>query len=494
VSATELDGVPLPGTILADKYLVVRILGQGGMGVVLEAHHMRLEQSVALKILLPEMRALPHVVERFEREARAAARLVGSNVARVFDVERLPDGSTMMVMEMLRGRELGHELADRGKMPYQEAVGYILQACSAMAEAHALGIVHRDLKPQNLFLADQPNGPRIIKVLDFGISKKLGEVNAQLTTTATAFGSPIYMSPEQVRSAKDVDARTDIWSLGVVLYELLAGDPPFSADSATAILASIVADAPRPITEHRPDIPPELAACVMKAIEKSVAARFSDINSFAAAIAPFGPGTVSRPATDRPPPLSSYAPPALTSHASTERVPPRSSSIVTPAAPTSRRLIAGVTAAGIALVAGAVLVTVFLRRGPDAATMTELPAALPDVSSAPAAGPTALPVVAAEAPTATAVAPAAAPVTPGAGPAPPALRSPAASPEPVVPRPPANPAATASGGPPATPASPPTPATTPAPPPATTPAPPPAPISTPPKPPPITPPEDPKYL
>jgi hypothetical protein len=289
VEDTDLDDVLAPGTIVADKYAVVRLLGRGGMGIVVEARHLRLGQSVALKLLKSSVRRMGEVTARFEREGRAAARLQGPHVARILDIDALPDdGSPFMVMELLRGRELGEELEARGTLPIREAVGYILQACAGMAEAHRAGIVHRDLKPSNLFLCDH-DGRRTVKVLDFGISKLIEDVQASMTTTATAFGTPLYMSPEQVRSAKHVDVRTDVWSLGVVLYELLAAEPPFNGASATGILAAIIADKPVRIEERRPEVPAGLAKAVMKALEKDPNARFADIREFATAIAPYGP-------------------------------------------------------------------------------------------------------------------------------------------------------------------------------------------------------------
>ncbi|MDI1482231.1 serine/threonine-protein kinase [Polyangium sp. y55x31] len=284
------DGAPAPGTVLAGKYVVESVLGQGGMGIVLQARHQRTEQAVAIKLLRPDARALPDVTARFEREARAAARIQGPHVVRVYDVDNLPDGSPMMVMELLQGWDLGQELAIRGPLPYPEAVGHVLAACEALAQAHRMGVVHRDIKPGNLYLC-QEGQRRVVKVLDFGISKVLDKRdNAAQTATTAAFGTPQYMSPEQVRSTKNVDGRADIWSLGVVLYELLGGRGPFGDEaSATAVLAAIIADEPKPLRELRPDLPQKLADVVMKALAKRVDERWPDIDTFMAALVPFGP-------------------------------------------------------------------------------------------------------------------------------------------------------------------------------------------------------------
>ena len=288
MTAIDPNDLPAPGTILAGKYEVVGVLGKGGMGVVLEARHLRLNQNVALKLLLPSVRATGETVTRFEREARAAARLQSPHVVRILDVDTLDDGCPFMVMERLRGCELDAEMKARGPLPVQEAVGYILQACAAMAVAHRAGIVHRDLKPSNLFLSET-EGQRTVKVVDFGISKLAGDVATSVTATTSAFGTPLYMSPEQVRSVKHVDSRTDIWSLGVILYEMLAGTPPFKEESATALLVAIATDAPTPIRKVRPDVPPQLASAVMRALEKDPDVRFGEVRDFAAAIRPFGP-------------------------------------------------------------------------------------------------------------------------------------------------------------------------------------------------------------
>ncbi|MDF2696371.1 MAG: Serine/threonine-protein kinase pkn3, partial [Labilithrix sp.] len=214
--------MPQPGDLVAGKYAVVRVLGEGGMGIVYEATHQRLRQRVALKMLLPSMLEHEVIVSRFEREARAAAQLRGRHCAKVKDVDVTSDGLPYMVMDFLEGHDLQVEIERRGRLPIGEAVDYVLQACAAMVEAHQLGIIHRDLKPSNLFLELDPDSGGeswIVKVLDFGISKvAANEGDAKLTEVDAIMGTALYMSPEQVKASHSVDARSDIWALGVILY------------------------------------------------------------------------------------------------------------------------------------------------------------------------------------------------------------------------------------------------------------------------------------
>jgi len=301
--------LPRPGEIIADKYAIVKVIGEGGMGIVYEATHLRLRRRVALKMLFPHTTS-PHTVARFEREARAAAQLRDRHVARVLDVDTTPDGLPYLVMEFLEGHDLEAELTARGPLPVEEAVGYVVQVCAAMTEAHAAGIVHRDLKPSNLFLCSEKQ-EWIVKVLDFGISKMSDEGEAKLTHTQSSVGTPLYMSPEQVRSARDVDSRTDIWSLGVILYELLAGRTPFEG-STTAAAASIVADPTPPLIEFRQDVPNNLQDAIYRALAKDPAERFPTVTELAQALAPFAgairpsvqPGPVSSGGALTPPPHS----------------------------------------------------------------------------------------------------------------------------------------------------------------------------------------------
>jgi len=279
------------GQILAGKFRIERVLGQGGMGVVVAATHLQLDERVALKFLLPDALANPEAVERFAREARAAVKIKSEHVARVSDVGTLESGSPYMVMEYLHGEDLAAWVRRNGAMPVAEAIEFLLQACEAIAEAHALGIVHRDLKPANLFVTHRVDGSPCIKVLDFGISKlTLPGATAELgmTKTTAVMGSPLYMSPEQMSSSRNVDMRTDIWALGVILYESLTGRVPFEAETMPQLCGMILQDPPRPIHELRPELPQGLQEAVLRCLEKSRERRYGNVAELAFALAPFG--------------------------------------------------------------------------------------------------------------------------------------------------------------------------------------------------------------
>jgi serine/threonine protein kinase len=289
VTSETTSGLRQPGYVVAGKYRVDRILGEGGMGVVVAATHTQLDQKVALKFLLPELLAQTEVVQRFMREARAAVKIQSEHVARVLDVGS-HDGAPYMVMEYLEGSDLSQLLEARGALPCEEAVGYVLEACEAIAEAHALAIIHRDLKPANLFLAARPGGRPMVKVLDFGISKAPATgIEAQMTRTSATMGSPAYMSPEQMASASSVDARSDIWSLGIVLYEMLVMKLPFAADTMPGLVVAILQDAPVPIGTARPDVPVGLQRVISRCLEKIPANRYANVAELARALLPFAP-------------------------------------------------------------------------------------------------------------------------------------------------------------------------------------------------------------
>jgi eukaryotic-like serine/threonine-protein kinase len=299
--AVELDMLGFPpmerdvqvGQLIAGKYRVERILGRGGMGVVMAALHEQLNQRVALKFLTDDAYQQPEAVTRFLREARAAVQIQSEHVARVMDVGTLESGAPYMVMEYLHGFDLKDVSTRRGPMPVVDAVDFLLQACDAVAEAHSLGIVHRDLKPSNLFLSERPDGTPLVKVLDFGISKALhggrsGDASQQqMTASAAIMGSPQYMSPEQIRSSKNVDARADVWALGTILHELIAGSPAYIADTVPGLLAMIVADSPPPLSTVRPDAPPEIEAAILRCLQKDRERRYANVAELARAIERF---------------------------------------------------------------------------------------------------------------------------------------------------------------------------------------------------------------
>jgi serine/threonine-protein kinase len=280
------------GDVVAGKYRVERLLGAGGMGVVVAARHLQLDEKVALKFLLPEALANTEAVARFAREARAAVRIKNEHVARVLDVGTLPNGAPYLVMEYLEGIDLATWLRERGVLDHELAVRFVLQACVAVADAHALGIVHRDLKPANLFCVQRSDGRPSIKVLDFGISKMTdgsAHTTDPVTRTSSLIGSPLYMSPEQMRSSKNVDARADIWALGMILFELVTGRAAFLADSVTELAIKIATEPAPGMRELRSDVPSELEAVVLKCLAKDPLDRPANVAELARALVPFAP-------------------------------------------------------------------------------------------------------------------------------------------------------------------------------------------------------------
>jgi serine/threonine protein kinase len=284
------EGVPREGEIFAEKYRIERVLGIGGMGIVLAATHIHLDERVAIKLLLPLVAKNPDLVARFLREGRAAIKIRSEHVGRVLDVGKPAVGSPYLVMEYLEGTDLSAVLKTQGPLPIVTAVDYLLQACEALAEAHAMGTIHRDLKPANLFVATLADGGTCIKVLDFGISKVADGTSADLSMTksTTLMGSPLYMSPEQLRSLRSVDARTDIWALGVILFEMLAGAPPFAGASLPDLSVSIIVGTAPLLRAMRPDAPAKLEAAIARCLEKDPIKRIAGIGELATLLAPFG--------------------------------------------------------------------------------------------------------------------------------------------------------------------------------------------------------------
>ncbi|HEY6173944.1 MAG TPA: serine/threonine-protein kinase, partial [Kofleriaceae bacterium] len=288
-------GIAAVGDVLAGKYRVEKILGIGGMGMVVAATHLELDQRVALKFMLPGAADSPETAARFLREARAAGRLNSDHVCRMVDLGRFDNGAPYIVMEYLQGESLAATLRRRGPLRVSDAVDYILQAIEGLAEAHAHGIVHRDLKPDNLFLHRRNDGGTILKVLDFGISKI--SLNGVSTRTGDIMGSPAYMAPEQMESTRSVDARADVWSLGVVLYQLVTGQPPFRGDTLPLLCMNVVNDEPDPMSAIREDLPDGFEAAVMRCLRKEADERYCDVGELAHALAPFGPKNASTSAS-----------------------------------------------------------------------------------------------------------------------------------------------------------------------------------------------------
>jgi serine/threonine-protein kinase len=282
-----------PGTILDGRYRVERVLGSGGMGVVALATHTELDHKVALKLLHPRALSSPEAVSRFVREAKAAARAFGDHVVRVLDVARLESGEPYIAMELLEGKD-ARALREERMPSVDELVDIVAQACIGVAHAHRAGVVHRDLKPANLFVLDEPSRspPLLVKVLDFGVSKirrdDLGS-DVSLTRSSAFLGTPLYMAPEQIKTARDVDARADVWALGCILHELATGVAPFRRPSLGETCAAILVEDPPRLPSS---IPRPLAAIVARCLAKDPNDRYADAAALAGALAPLcSPGT-----------------------------------------------------------------------------------------------------------------------------------------------------------------------------------------------------------
>ncbi len=285
-----------PGDVVAGKYRLESLIGEGGMGYVLSATHVELGELVALKFLRPEALQFEELLGRFGREAQAAARIKSEHVARVYDVGTSPIGIPYIVMEHLQGQDLASLMARGTRVNVETAVEYVMQGLEGLASAHALGIVHRDIKPENLFLTQAaPGAPSVIKLLDFGISKvdlttrQVPQGSRGMAQTTALLGSPRYMSPEQIRNSTQVDGRADIWAMGCVLYELLASHPAFDAPSIMELGAAILGDDPVPVRVLASHITPELDAIVTRCLQKRPEARFQNVAELAAALYPYGP-------------------------------------------------------------------------------------------------------------------------------------------------------------------------------------------------------------
>ncbi|NMC72050.1 MAG: serine/threonine protein kinase, partial [Myxococcales bacterium] len=275
------------GTMIDGKYRVVRLLGEGGMGEVYEAEHAFLERRVAIKILNPEFTRNDDAVRRFYREAQAAGRVGHENICEVIDIGQTVGGLPYIVMQLLVGRSLTQLIAESAPLPIGRTVDIADQALGALHAAHKAGIVHRDIKPDNIYLVSVGGRHDFVKLLDFGISKVRtldGGDNVSVTRTGTVLGTPLYMSPEQARGDSDVDARTDVWSMGVITYEMLIGQPPFRGDNYNQVLFSVLNAPIASIRSQRAGVSRELDAVVMRALERDVRRRFESAQTFREAL------------------------------------------------------------------------------------------------------------------------------------------------------------------------------------------------------------------
>ncbi len=274
------------GQIIDGKYRVEGLLGQGGMGAVYAGLHLHIDSRVAIKVLLPEVTQSPEGNARFEREVRATGRIANDHILRVYDVGTLPDGSRYMVSELLEGETMASRLK-HGAMSARAAAELTVQLLDGLAAAHTAGIVHRDLKPDNIFLLPQKRGQNdFVKIIDFGVSKFQTEdpQAMSMTTTGAVIGTPYYLSPEQARGQKDIDSRSDLYTVGVILYQAVAGQVPVRADSFNELLFKIALQPPPPLTHDVPGVDPAFSALTAKAMAKEREARFQDANEMREAL------------------------------------------------------------------------------------------------------------------------------------------------------------------------------------------------------------------
>ncbi|NUQ79697.1 MAG: serine/threonine protein kinase, partial [Polyangiaceae bacterium] len=273
---------PAIGTILDGKYRIVRELGTGGMGAVYEGENVRIRRKVAIKLLHASVSSQSEAVMRFEREAEAAGRIGSDHICEVLDLGILDDGTRYLVMEYLEGETLGSRIKRSGRMGPLMTIPIMAQVLDALGAAHAAGIIHRDLKPDNIFILPVKGGvPDFVKILDFGVSKfaqNSDEMN--MTRAGAVVGTPYYMSPEQARGTSQIDARSDIYALGVLLYQATTGQVPFQAQTFNELLFKIVLEPAPPPQQYAPDLDPEFSAIIQRAMAREPAHRFQSCAEF----------------------------------------------------------------------------------------------------------------------------------------------------------------------------------------------------------------------
>jgi serine/threonine-protein kinase len=396
------------GTVLASKYRIEQLLGEGGMGAVYLAENVAIGRTVAIKLLHAELARDPTLLQRFRQEARAAAAIGHPGIVDVLDLGQTDDGAAFIVMERLEGETLGRRIERFGRLPVDDAIVIADRILDALGAAHARGILHRDLKPDNVFLVERPAGG--VKLVDFGLSKLRGAEDAGITQTGAVMGTPLYMAPEQARGLRDVGPAADFYSVGAILYHMLAGVPPFQGDSVVAVLTKLAMDPHRPLDEVRPGVPAPLASLVDCLLTKSPAVRLQDATAARDMLRAAGMKS-DDDAHDAP---LGHAPTQMVARTLPKPPPEVGASSLAPAPappqrPRSRAAIALPIAAGAALaLVGGVWLTHGRARPPAPTPVALAPA---PVAAAPAPTPTPAPVAAAPVPT-----PTPAPTTPAAAP------------------------------------------------------------------------------
>lgn len=328
---------PPPGEVIDGKYRIEKVLGEGGMGCVSRATHLILRSTVALKFMNPQFTTFPGAVDRFINEGIASKRIKSAHVVPVDDVGKLPSGAPYLVMPCLEGLDLADLLLRDGTpgLPTTRAIHFMLQILRGLQAAHAAGIIHRDMKPSNCFVVKHEGEQDFVRILDFGISKVKEPGSASLTQTNSALGTPLYMSPEQARSPRDVDGRSDLYSAGVILYELLTGHTPFFSESGefTEILFKLFTAEPPPVKSTRPDLDDALAAVVHKALAREPGDRYASASEMALALAPFADARSTalvgriksfqpEQALSLPPPAEIELPPSMVAFSQLDARPP----------------------------------------------------------------------------------------------------------------------------------------------------------------------------